>query len=119
MASERKTDFRPRDRWLLFALFLAPAAWMLHLDLSFALVRETCVDGSKLKLHILTAVCVAIALVAAAIAWWIRGVSLAEPETPLSERTKWIATTAVILSISMAIVIVAQEIPNVILRSCD
>lgn len=118
--SEEKTEFRPRDRWLLFALFLGPAAWMLHLDLTYMLVPESCGRGSKLMLHGITLGCVAIALLAAGIAWKIRSECEGEPATVLwKDRTKWIATTALVLALSMVVVIVAQEIPNVLLRSCD
>jgi hypothetical protein len=116
--SERKTDFRTPDRWLNFALVLGPAAWIAHLNYSYMLVPESCAGGSKLKLHIATAICVAVALLAAAIAWAIRGRIAEEPEL-WHERARWMATFIVVLSVSMAVVIVAQEIPNLMLRSCQ
>ena len=118
MGAEPKREFANRDRWLNFAMVLGPAAWLAHLNISYALVPESCLDGSKLKLHIATIVCVLIALSAAAIGWFIRG-TMVDDGIPWKERTKWTANFVVILSISMAIVIVAQEIPNLILRSCD
>lgn len=118
MAAESKREFRERDRWLNFALILAPAAWLAHLNVSYMMVPQSCVDGSNLKRHIATGVCLALALAAAAIAWRIRGT--VTHESVLSEqRTKWVATFVVVLSLAMVLVIVAQEIPNIVMGSCD
>jgi len=112
MAAESKASFTPRERWLNFALILGPAAWVLHLNVSYGLVPESCGDGTKLLLHAVTAGCVLLDLIAAAIAAKIRAAAD-------SERTRWIATLALLLSLSMVVVILAQQIPNVMLRSCD
>ena len=111
MERQEKSNFLPRDRWLNFASILAPAAWVLHLNISYMLVPETCGDGTKMILHIVTAACIAVALIAAAIAWTIRAVTI--------DRAKWTATMGFCLSLVMIVVIIAQEIPNVMLRSCD
>jgi hypothetical protein len=111
-ATEPKTDFSARDKRLIAAFLLGPVAWMLHLNVSYGLVPESCGRGTKLALHVVTIACVAIALIAFAMAWKIRG------EAPLDEKTMWMSTVAAALAIAMAVVIVAQEIPNVILRSC-
>lgn len=112
MAAEQKNEFRPRDRRLMFAFVLGPAAWLLHLDVSYALVPESCGDGSKMILHAVTAVCLVLAAFAAGISWNIRGRAAVE-------RMKWFATLAFVQSLAMMMVILAQEIPNLILRSCD
>lgn len=118
--AEQKTEFRPRDRWLNFALVLGPTAWMLHLGISYMLVSESCEHGTKLMLHGVTAACVALALIAAAIAWKIRAACLDDPAPALwKDRTRWLATMIVCLSLAMTLVILAQQIPNLLLRSCD
>lgn len=120
MRSEEKREFAPRDRWLMFALILGPSAWLLHLNISYMLVPESCGDGTKLMLHVVAVVCFAGALGAAALAWSIRAKCIGEPDTVLwRERTKWVATFVFVLSLSMALVIVAQEIPNLMLGSCQ
>jgi len=117
---EEKREFRTRDRWLNFAIMLGPAAWLLHLDVSYMLVPESCQKGTKLMLHAVAAGCAVLALIATAIAWKIRAECIGEPATVLwKDRTRWLATMAVFLSLSMLLVIVAQEIPNLMLRSCD
>ncbi len=119
MEKLEKREFLPRERWLNFALILGPAAWLLHLNVSYILVPESCDDGTKMMLHAVTAACIVAALVAAAIAWRIRAASAAEPESLSAARLKWTATMVLVLSLAMVLVIVAQQIPNLILRSCD
>jgi hypothetical protein len=112
MAVERKSDFRPEDRWLIAAMLLSSSGWVLHLTVSYALVPESCGDRTKIMLHVVTAVCMAIIVVAAGIAWRVRSKSA-------SERTHWVATMIFGLALGFALVVIAQEIPNLILRSCD
>ena len=109
---ERKTDFGTRDRWLLFAFILAPAAWLLHLNVSYMLVPESCGDGTKWMLHVVTLVCLAAAAAAAWIAWNIR-------RRAESDRMQWMAMLVMTQAFAMMVVILAQEIPNLMLRSCD
>ena len=115
-----KREFFSRERWLNFALILGPAAWVLHLNISYMLVPESCDQQTKMMLHVVTAACVAVALIAAAIAWRIRATCAGEPETSISaERMRWTSTLVLLLSLSMVVVILAEQIPNFILRSCD
>jgi uncharacterized membrane protein YidH (DUF202 family) len=107
-----KSQFTPAERWIISAFILGPSAWMLHLFVSYSLEPESCDRGTKLILHVVTIVCVALALVAAAIAWRVRTSSS-------GERMEWLTTVTLILSLSMVVVILAQEIPNVLLRSCQ
>ena len=107
-----KNEFTPRDRWLMAAYVGGPMAWFLHLTICYTLVPESCDRGTKMLLHLVTLGCLAVALISVAIAWRIRAASP-------NERARWVADCAVILSLSMAIIIVAQEVPNIVLRSCD
>jgi hypothetical protein len=109
---KRMTDFHKGDRLLLFALVLGPMAALIQLTTSYALVPSACANGSKAMLHITSTAFFAVALIGA----WI-GRRAHRPAN--DERTRWMALVATILSISSALLIVAMEIPNVILRSCD
>jgi hypothetical protein len=116
----RKTDFQARDRWLMFAFALGPMAVLSHLFLSYSLVPSACAQGSKAMLHVSALGFFLVALIGASIGWHYHGRFARADEGMLSqERTRWLALTATILSIGSAVVIVAMEIPNVILRSCD
>jgi hypothetical protein len=109
---EAKSDFTPFDRRLVAALLLASGAWFAHLCLSDALMPESCVDGTKLILHVMTLVCLLGAAIASWIAWLARS-------RAAGESARWNATVTLVLSIAFALVSVAQEIPNLLLRSCD
>ena len=114
---ERMTDFRPEDRPLLAAAALASAAWIVHLNVSYILVPESCADRSKLMLHAITLVCLAMTAVAGMLAWRQRHRVLPIPAQ--QERYRWMSTAAAVYSAALALVIVAQEIPNLMLRSCE
>jgi hypothetical protein len=119
MSDRDKTDFRARDRWLILAFCLGPLAVLTHLNVSYALVQESCARGSKTMLHLSAALFLLMALAGAGIGWPLyRRFADAEGEL-WQERTRWVALVATVLSIASAIVIIAMEIPNVLLRSCD
>jgi len=116
---EEKTQFHPRDRWLLLAFVLGPVSALLDQAVSYALVPESCLDGSKTMLHAVTVVFLLLAASGALIANTIR-VRFARTGGLLwQERTRWFATSAVILSVSSMVVIIAMEIPNWLLGSCQ
>jgi hypothetical protein len=118
-SSEEKREFRSRDRWLVFAFLLGPLAALTHLSVSYSLVPTSCAEGSKTMLHATTAAFLPLCLIAAAIAWTILRRCEAADSELWQQRTRWLATVAVVLAIFSAILILAMEIPNVILRSCD
>jgi hypothetical protein len=114
-ASERKTDFTTRDRWLLFAFTIGPIAALGDLLVSNALAPTACDQQSKMMLHISSAVFFIVALIGALIG---QGIGSRDRHAA-DERTRWQSMIVIFLSIASALVIVAIEIPNVILRSCD
>lgn len=111
--AEHKSEFQPRDRWLMFALILGPLSVLTHLNVSYVLVPTSCAQGDKMLLHLSTGVFLLLAAAAAFIGWRIYG-RFAD-----AERTRWLSTFVIALSISSMVVILAMEIPNLILRSCD
>jgi hypothetical protein len=112
MEREMKSDFGPIERRLVWAFILAGTAWFLHLIISDALAPESCADRTKIILHLVTVCCFAATLLAAGIAWRARAI-------PTSEEIRWTAIMVLVLSLSFSVVILAQEIPNLLLRSCD
>jgi hypothetical protein len=121
MLKPLKTDFRPLDKWLTFTLLLGPVASLTNLTVSYALVPEACERGTKLALHLSALVCFAACLGGALLAWRIAMSFVPQGPVPdrMIERTRWLAIAGVVLCVFSALVIVAMEIPNVILRSCD
>lgn len=117
--SEQKTELRARDRWLLVAFFLGPMAVLSHLSLAYSLVPSACAGGSKLKLHLSALVFLLLAGIGALIGWRIYRRFAGEDAELWQERTRWLSVVVMALAVSSMIVIVAMEIPNLILRSCD
>jgi H+/Cl- antiporter ClcA len=114
-----KSEFHTRDRLLMFAFALGPMSALTHLTVSYALVPESCAQGSKTMLHVSAAVFVALAVIGAFIGWHYHRV-FADVEGVLwKERTRWVSKVVMVLSIFSAVVILAMELANVILRSCD
>ena len=117
--SEQKTEFRTRDRWLMFAFALGPSAALAQLIVMYALVGSACAAGSKTMLHVTTLVFLLLAAAAAAIGWSVHK-RFSDAEGVLwQERTRWMAMVTFVMSIASIVVIVALEIPNWMLRSCD
>lgn len=109
---EPKTDFRTSDRWLMFGLVLGPLAALANLTVSYSLVQTACERGSKLILHTSMVAFFIVSLIGALI-----GRRYAHPTA--GDRTRWLASVTIYLALASAVVILAMEIPNVILRSCD
>ena len=117
--SEHKTEFRSRDRWLMFAFALGPMSALTHLTVSYALVPEACARSSKAILHGSTAVFLLLALIAMSIGWHYRRAFRDAAGVLWQERMHWLATVAMVLSVFSAVLILAMELANLILRSCD
>lgn len=120
MSEEREptSDFSARDRWLIFAFVLAATSWLCHLTVSFALTPEACADGTKAMLHWMTVLCAAGTITSGAIAYRVRRTTLGalgETRTTFDFLTLFVLATAVTLTA----IILAQEVPNLLLRSCE
>jgi hypothetical protein len=114
-----KTDFRAHDRWLVIAFAAGPLAALTNLTVSYFLTPESCERGTKLWLHVTCAAFVAVCIASAFIAWRIIAQVAGRTPDDLTERTRWHATAALILSLFSVLLLIAMEIPNVILRSCN
>jgi len=115
----RKREFTSNDRWLTFSLILGPMAALTGMSVSYILVPTACARESKAILHAAFAGALLVALIAAAIAWRIFNASSETGGLTWKERTRWMAAAALILALSSTLLILALEIPNWILRSCD
>ena len=122
-------DKHPREpeihRWdvLLWLPVLAgPLAWYLHEQASYMLSPSACDAGSHLMLHLVTLGTLLIALAGGALAWsrW-----KASPEgstekgDPEESSLRFMALAGVGLCVTFALIILAAEIPNLVLRVCD
>jgi small-conductance mechanosensitive channel len=114
---EEKREFSSRDRWLTFAFLLGPLSALTHLSISYSLVQSSCEQKSKAMLHAVTLGFLPLCALAGIIAWRI--LRSCEGTTTRAERTRWLAVVSLVLAVSSAIVIVAMQLPNFILGSCD
>jgi len=114
-----KSDFSNRDRWLTLAFVLGPMAPLASLTASYVLTPTACAQDSKTMLHVATLGFLAISLISALIGWRILQDRAPAMNALAVERTRWLAIVCVALALGGALVIVAFEIPNLILRSCQ
>src|SRR4051794_13310906 len=116
MNANERTDFKSGDRVRLFALAIGPLAALTNLYVSDVLAPTSCEQGSKLLLHVCAGVFALLALTGSLIGRRDLGPAAGnEAHDP----SRWLGVVAFYLSIGSALVILAMEIPNVILRSCD
>lgn len=108
--NEAKSEFTGADRALLCGFLLGPAAALTNLLVTYMLVPTACANRSALMLHVSAAAFFVIALC---------GVWLGRRVHDGNERMRWLATVVNVLSIGSALLILAMEIPNLILGSCS
>ncbi|HYO16240.1 MAG TPA: hypothetical protein VE685_23830 [Thermoanaerobaculia bacterium] len=111
-----------RDVLLGLAAFAGPVAWALHLQVSYSLAPTACDMQSKIFLHLATLGCLLLAGAGALVGrrYWkeLPEGSTEKGEVELS-RARFMALASTVLSLAFALVIVAAEVPNWILRVCD
>lgn len=106
--------------WL--GVLAGPAAWFLHLNISYSLVRLVCSSGHGWLLHLTT---IATLLLAAAGLWvaWRSWNRVAQPEVTkrpaMLERTRFIALAGIGLSGFFLLVILLAWIPEFLLHPCS
>jgi hypothetical protein len=145
----QKTEFRTRDRWLIYAFLVGPMAALSQLNVMYVLVPTACAQGTNAMLHLSTGVFLLIAFSGVLIAGryarefasssgssgsseflgvprlegtpseGLRGTEELRGTPLWHERTRWVAKSAMTLSIGSMVLIVALELPNVILRNCQ
>jgi hypothetical protein len=120
-----------RGTGLWYGVFAGPAAWALDLGASYMMVQTACDSGRLLLLHIAALVTFLAALAGLFASWraWTRlsggegsastGSSTSRG-TPAGSRQRFMAASGMVLSAGFALVIVATEIPNLLLanRGC-
>jgi Mn2+/Fe2+ NRAMP family transporter len=97
--------------WLGFAL--GPVAWAVHLQVIYASSQQVCQgDSSHRTLHIVSAACLAAAVVGAIVAGWefFRGGGglPSEREGGLKARRRFLSAECLLTSLLFAVVIIAQ-----------
>lgn len=106
---------------LLFPLLSGPAAWFLHLNVSYSLVRYVCRSGALWLLHLTTAVSLALAAAGGFVAWraWRRaGGAWTADDGAALRRSRFLAVSGLVLAVGFFLTIVVQAVPNHVMEPC-
>lgn len=111
-----------RDFALWTGLLAGPLVWLISFEAKFALAPWACVTQGKVALYIVSIVALALAAGSALVAWrqW-SDVGKKEPGDGdgALPRIRVMAAGGVMSSVMFFLVILAQAIPEVVLRPCD
>jgi hypothetical protein len=112
----------PRGIALLWAAVLAgPLAWLLALNLQYALVRVACTGGTTLPLHLVTVVALAVAAGGLLVGWaeWRRMGETPDPEAGgVGPRSRFMCVVGMMTGAIFALAIVAQWLGTLFLNPC-
>ncbi len=109
-------------RALWAGLLLAPAAFLLNLEVAYALVPTSCSTGIRLLTHVVHLVCLLLAAAGALTAWqsWrSTGETWPGGAGGRLSRSRFMAGVGLLLSLFIVMVIVAQWIPSFVLSPCQ
>jgi len=120
--SRTETPDARRIRALWFGLLAAPVAFLLNLEIAYALVPTACSSGTSLMVHLVHVLCLLLALAGGLVAWRIwnaAGVEWPGEQGGQIARTRFMAGSGVLGSALFALVILAQWIPTFVLSPCQ
>lgn len=106
---------------LWFGMLAGPAAWFLHLNVSYALVRYICLNGGRWLLHLTTGVTLVLAAAGVWVAWrsWKR---MGEPAVTRGPgtlgRSRFMALGGLGLSAFFLAIILLGWLPGLVLDPC-
>jgi TRAP-type C4-dicarboxylate transport system permease small subunit len=107
---------------LWFGLLVPPVAFLLNLELAYALVPAACAATNLLLVHLVHAACLLLAIGGGLVAWrtWkARGSEWPGEEGGRVARSRFMAGSGVVGSGLFALVILAQWIPSFVLNPCQ
>jgi len=114
---------REKGNILLWSGVLAgPVAWALQLEINYMLVQTACYAGHTTMMHLVSLGALVLTLLGAVIslsAWRRLHAGPMDEGDDRETRRRFMALMGLILSLSFALVVIALEIPNWMLRPCD
>jgi hypothetical protein len=116
----RPDERAPVAQWV--GLFLAPAVFAVHLQLTYNLVPWACVRGGDVWIHVSGIVSVLLALAGTIVAWrvWLRGGREVPGEGGGSvPRTRFIGATGLGFSAMITLVLFAQWVTAFAISPCQ
>jgi hypothetical protein len=124
MAVDPRTDVPDKGiiRALWAGVLIPPVAFLVNLEVAYALVPVACGSRTVVLVHVVHLVSLALTAFAAMVAWraWQRsGASWPGGEGGRLGRTQFLAGMGILMGLMFAIVILAQWIPSFILDPCQ
>jgi hypothetical protein len=124
MTVDPRTDLPDAQvlRALWTGLLLPPAAFLLNLEVAYALVPTACNSRNPLLVHLVHLVCLALAAFGGltALRYWRRsGATWPGGEGGPVGRTRFMSGLGVLLGLLFGLVILAQWIPSFMLNPCQ
>ena len=118
---------RWRLAWLWAGLLTGPLAWLTLLEVHYVLSYVACETRQTWFLHLATAIAALVVAVAGVLGWRAsQGHPLTpeHPSHPLSDdtrhqRARWMSAAGIALSGFFILIILAMEVPIVVLRTCQ
>ena len=109
-----RPELGPGDRLLLLAALAGPLAWFAQLCVGIAIVGDLCAAQTRWPFHATTAVALVACLAGTIVCWRRRPSARTTYDVP----RRACASAGVLLGAFFALVIVALEIPGVVLDPC-
>jgi hypothetical protein len=109
-------------RALWVGLLLAPIAFLVNLEVAYALVPTACSSHHELPVHLVHLACLLLTLYGLFTAWrsWnTLGATWPSEEGDPLARSRFLAGTGLLVSALFVLVIVAQWIPSFVLDPCQ
>jgi hypothetical protein len=110
----------PALQWV--GLFLAPAAFFVHLQIAYVLVPWACVTRGQVWVHVSGLVAIALALLSAWAGWLAHGRSENEQTNDAGgpvPRTRFMGTVGLCTSAVFALLLIAQWAAGFIISPCQ
>jgi uncharacterized membrane protein YidH (DUF202 family) len=108
--------------WLWAGVLTAPLAFLLHLEVSYALVTQLCQSTHKLVLQLVTVLFVLVSAAGGLIAWrnWeAAGRKWPGEEATVSERSRFMSVIGLLVSALVVVALVWQLVPQFIFDPCQ
>lgn len=110
---------------LWFGILAGPVVWLTLLEVNYVLSYVSCETGHKWFLHVAVLVAVSLVALAGYLAWTNGPPDERELHTPpvtrgtAEMRARWMALYGITSSVFFIIVILANEIPILVLHTCE
>jgi hypothetical protein len=108
--------------WLWAGMLTAPLAFLLHLEINYALVTQLCQSTHKLALPLVTVLFMLVSAAGGFLSWrnWeTAGRKWPGEEATVSERSRFMAVVGLLVSALVVVALVWQLVPQFIFDPCQ